>query len=119
MLQMHRAKLSNLGYAPKFLIFDFKEDYTDPEFAQSIDARVINPKHIPINFFEAGCLGPDINPAVERSRFAFDTLQKIYGGLGPVQELNLRSAVKEAYSCLLYTSPSPRDQRGSRMPSSA
>ena len=25
----------------------------------------------------------------------------------------------EAYHCLLYTSPSPRDQRGSRMPSSA
>ena len=23
------------------------------------------------------------------------------------------------YTCLLYTSPSPRDQRGSRMPSSA
>ena len=29
-----------------------------------------------------------------------------------------RKAVR-AYSCLLYTSPSPRDQRGSRMPSSA
>ena len=25
----------------------------------------------------------------------------------------------ENYTCLLYTSPSPRDQRGSRMPSSA
>ena len=25
----------------------------------------------------------------------------------------------EYYGCLLYTSPSPRDQRGSRMPSSA
>ena len=25
----------------------------------------------------------------------------------------------EVYTCLLYTSPSPRDQRGSRMPSSA
>ena len=25
----------------------------------------------------------------------------------------------ELYFCLLYTSPSPRDQRGSRMPSSA
>ena len=25
----------------------------------------------------------------------------------------------DAYCCLLYTSPSPRDQRGSRMPSSA
>ena len=29
------------------------------------------------------------------------------------------SAFYDAYSCLLYTSPSPRDQRGSRMPSSA
>ena len=27
--------------------------------------------------------------------------------------------VREFKSCLLYTSPSPRDQRGSRMPSSA
>ena len=27
--------------------------------------------------------------------------------------------VKKHYNCLLYTSPSPRDQRGSRMPSSA
>ena len=26
---------------------------------------------------------------------------------------------KSKFSCLLYTSPSPRDQRGSRMPSSA
>ena len=26
---------------------------------------------------------------------------------------------REFYTCLLYTSPSPRDQRGSRMPSSA
>ena len=31
-------------------------------------------------------------------------------------EIEVRDA---AYSCLLYTSPSPRDQRGSRMPSSA
>ena len=27
--------------------------------------------------------------------------------------------LRHCYSCLLYTSPSPRDQRGSRMPSSA
>ena len=27
--------------------------------------------------------------------------------------------IMQAYACLLYTSPSPRDQRGSRMPSSA
>ena len=29
------------------------------------------------------------------------------------------SPPSHAYDCLLYTSPSPRDQRGSRMPSSA
>ena len=30
-----------------------------------------------------------------------------------------RPSAKGNYTCLLYTSPSPRDQRGSRMPSSA
>ena len=35
-------------------------------------------------------------------------------------EKNIMQAAKEQlYFCLLYTSPSPRDQRGSRMPSSA
>ena len=29
------------------------------------------------------------------------------------------AAIERGYTCLLYTSPSPRDQRGSRMPSSA
>ena len=35
------------------------------------------------------------------------------------QALDGLPGIKEIYSCLLYTSPSPRDQRGSRMPSSA
>ena len=34
-------------------------------------------------------------------------------------ELESDGAVKHDHVCLLYTSPSPRDQRGSRMPSSA
>ena len=32
---------------------------------------------------------------------------------------NFSFEISMLYSCLLYTSPSPRDQRGSRMPSSA
>ena len=32
---------------------------------------------------------------------------------------NEQAPLKRTLSCLLYTSPSPRDQRGSRMPSSA
>ena len=39
-----------------------------------------------------------------------------HGGRNPVEGLD---AVEWAKDCLLYTSPSPRDQRGSRMPSSA
>ena len=38
----------------------------------------------------------------------------------PVSSWNQQNPAEYGfYSCLLYTSPSPRDQRGSRMPSSA
>ena len=36
-----------------------------------------------------------------------------------VKTLGATDVLIEVKSCLLYTSPSPRDQRGSRMPSSA
>ena len=35
------------------------------------------------------------------------------------ERLNVKEACALSGACLLYTSPSPRDQRGSRMPSSA
>ena len=38
--------------------------------------------------------------------------------LGDNKEIGIQ-LIKEIWNCLLYTSPSPRDQRGSRMPSSA
>ena len=39
---------------------------------------------------------------------------------GPIPEtFDLIETSSFNYTCLLYTSPSPRDQRGSRMPSSA
>ena len=34
-------------------------------------------------------------------------------------DIDFFKAINDNYNCLLYTSPSPRDQRGSRMPSSA
>ena len=44
-----------------------------------------------------------------------------WGNFTPVigNEYTITGPLNYAYSCLLYTSPSPRDQRGSRMPSSA
>ena len=38
---------------------------------------------------------------------------------GKTHQLELDTRVTLLDACLLYTSPSPRDQRGSRMPSSA
>ena len=39
--------------------------------------------------------------------------------LDDIAEINLGPQMRRGIACLLYTSPSPRDQRGSRMPSSA
>ena len=43
-----------------------------------------------------------------------------YGSFTPLQQLaSFTTTDARTLLCLLYTSPSPRDQRGSRMPSSA
>ena len=41
------------------------------------------------------------------------------GGVLMLPALGNKDGLKTILTCLLYTSPSPRDQRGSRMPSSA
>ena len=52
-------------------------------------------------------------------------LREGYGHIPKPQARKIRNYLEsfigdaKRYSCLLYTSPSPRDQRGSRMPSSA
>ena len=40
-------------------------------------------------------------------------------GVGPSMVASIKDAAHEEWICLLYTSPSPRDKRQSRMPSSA
>ena len=53
-----------------------------------------------------------------RRRRAADAADGVRGG-GAEDGGGEDPEVAEARACLLYTSPSPRDQRGSRMPSSA
>ena len=43
----------------------------------------------------------------------------IFGHRNKIHIINLEKSLPLFQDCLLYTSPSPRDQRGSRMPSSA
>ena len=75
-------------------------------------------------------LYPVIAPFLVWASFSFSLVASGYAGLG-VRVFGKRGdgripvALKILlfpylfYTCLLYTSPSPRDQRGSRMPSSA
>ena len=53
-------------------------------------------------------------------REAIDADYLVEGDLRREVSMNIKRLMDlGCYSCLLYTSPSPRDQRGSRMPSSA
>ena len=61
----------------------------------------------------------------EESERTLRLRQRLYDGFSDMEEvvvngdLDQRISGNLNISCLLYTSPSPRDQRGSRMPSSA
>ena len=54
---------------------------------------------------------PEISPG--------DDLVEIIGQLDNIQSGDILVVTQKIISCLLYTSPSPRDYAASRMPSSA
>ena len=53
---------------------------------------------------------------VNENNLVLETQQQLGDGVVRTVAMGTTEGLK---SCLLYTSPSPRDQRGSRMPSSA
>ena len=65
----------------------------------------------------SGLYGPDLVDCVKYGTRFYDQIFK-EAGILPEECLVIESS-KKCCACLLYTSPSPRDQRGSRMPSSA
>ena len=54
-----------------------------------------------------------------RAHLILDTSRSMLYSSGSVSKLNYANSLVAALSCLLYTSPSPRDRSVSRMPSSA
>lgn len=88
----------NRGHAPKFLIFDYKRDYTKPDFVRAVGARVVSPHRIPLNVFDLPSARGHLPAArLGRVKFLNDVLQKIYGGIGPRQRNHLKTAVMRAY----------------------
>ena len=89
---------ANRGHVPKFLIFDYKRDYTKPDFVQAVEARVVTPLRIPLNVFDLPVGHSHPRAArLGRVKFVNDVLQKIYGGIGPRQRNHVKNAIMQAY----------------------
>lgn len=96
-LQVARSRDSNRGISPRFLIFDYKRDYSSPDFVSATGARVVRPTRLPLNLFDTSSMGESPAPWLDRFRFFADVLDKIYSGIGPVQRDKLKNAVRSAY----------------------
>ena len=94
-------------------------DKPDPKGFINLSKKLIGDKlgesKIPIAY--VGDTIADVNTVIN-ARKEIPTQKFISIGIAP-PHLHLNSRLKERNSCLLYTSPSPRDYAASRMPSSA
>jgi len=97
----------NRGAVPNILIFDYKRDYSNADFAKATRAKVVSPYEIPLNIFDIPNTVNKQRAQHERGRFFIDVLDKIYSGIGPVQKEHIKSAVKLAYKKLELTKKSP------------
>ena len=103
------------------LITDSETTYETVESNGALDSdnnNTLNAAYsidLPYGFINDTFLRPLINPHVSDQTFqSLDVILIVNGKIEPFNKLYV-----ESNDCLLYTSPSPRDQRGSRMPSSA
>jgi hypothetical protein len=96
-LQVTNAAEANRGIKPRFLIFDYKKDYSSPDFVQAVGAKVIKPHRMPLNLFDTTGMVDSMVPWLDRFKFFADVLDKIFSGIGPVQRDKLKQAVKKAY----------------------
>lgn len=95
--QISQSADANRGIRPRFLIFDYKRDYSSPDFVEATGARVVKPYKLPLNLFDTSGMGETAAPWLDRFRFFSDVLSKIYAGIGTTQRENLKRAVKASY----------------------
>lgn len=97
-LQISEASAENRGRRPRFLIFDYKRDYSSDDFVRATGARVVKPHKLPINLFDTRSMEEAAAPWLQRYLFFGDVLDKIYSGIGPVQRDKLKRAIRHAYN---------------------
>ena len=99
--QITNSALANRGMRPRFLIFDYKRDYSSPDFVEATGAKIIRPYRLPINLFDTSSMEEGAAPWLQRYLFFGDVLDKIYSGIGPVQRDKLKKAIRQAYGAML------------------
>jgi hypothetical protein len=100
MYQTSKQTKNNRGHNIKFLILDYKKDYTD-DFIKKMDGKVIQPKNIPLNIFSTDTKEQSTDKkenAIIKGRILYTFLSELFKNIGPVQEEKLLDAVEAAYS---------------------
>jgi hypothetical protein len=105
--QLARSSDRNRGIAPRFLIFDYKGDYTKTDFVSATGARIVKPVRIPLNLFDISET-ESLFPQLDRAKFFIDVLSKIYSGVGHVQIHNLKRAIATCYARAVAAGRYPR-----------
>lgn len=79
------------------LIFDYKRDYHDEAFLNSVGGRLLRPFHIPLNVLAiSGQYTPQ--KAVQVGGAFVDVITKIYGGIGPIQRSKVLVIIKDLFA---------------------
>lgn len=97
--QIRNQPAANRNHSPNILILDYKKDYSEASFVKKIGAKIVTPRDLPLNLFDIkGETGETNIERIQRTRCFIDILNRIYPGIGPVQQERLRNAVKVAYA---------------------
>ena len=115
------------GQVAKFdELVELAKRVTDLMLSQLPDHDITRPFAVDANAFDEflSCAGPYQEDVIGQANVALglafsEGIQNLANPTTENEDINEKILVAMLQFCLLYTSPSPRDQRGSRMPSSA
>ena len=102
--ELRRTTRETQGTPISFLIFDYKNDYSDQAFLDDVGGVVVSPSSIPLNVFALA--GPYTRASAFKRAQAFtDVLGKIYAGIGPIQRNNLVETIMDLFQAKGGDSP--------------
>jgi len=111
--QLSSKPEDNRGIAPKILILDYKGDFSEVNdnnigFLEKTKVKIVKPKDLPLNIFNTADSSASI-PWLDRYSFFRDVLGKIYNTQKPIQDANLKKAVKSCFKNIKGRDPTIYD----------